>query len=78
MAEGGEAMAEGDKAMAEGSEAMAEGDKAMAEDAMMSSYAKIDNPDVIEVGWTLCIPSLADAQKMLSGEAGAMEAAPSP
>jgi hypothetical protein len=45
--------------------AMAESDETMAEDAMMSGYATIDNPDVIEIGWTLCIPSLEDAQKML-------------
>lgn len=34
-----------------------------------SSYATIDNPDVIEPGWKLCIPSAADAETMLgSGE----------
>jgi heat shock protein HslJ len=27
-----------------------------------SSYATIDNPDLVEPGWKLCVPSLADAQ----------------
>jgi branched-chain amino acid transport system substrate-binding protein len=41
------------------------------------SYASIDNPDVIEPGWKLCIPSSADAQAMLGTEGAAMaEAAP--
>jgi peptide/nickel transport system substrate-binding protein len=31
-----------------------------------SSYATIDNPDVIEVGWKLCIPSTEVAQAMLN------------
>lgn len=30
-----------------------------------SSYAKIDNPDVIEAGWKLCLPSATEAQAML-------------
>ena len=30
------------------------------------SYATIANPDLIEVGWQLCIPSAADAQALLS------------
>jgi simple sugar transport system substrate-binding protein len=38
-----------------------------------SSYAKIDNPDVIEAGWKLCIPSSEDAAKIL----GSMPAAAS-
>jgi hypothetical protein len=29
------------------------------------SYASIANPDLIEVGWQLCIPSAADAQAMM-------------
>jgi hypothetical protein len=29
------------------------------------SYATIANPDLIEVGWQLCIPSAADAQAMM-------------
>jgi hypothetical protein len=37
-----------------------------------SSYATITNPDLIEVGWQLCIPSAADAQalmgEMMAGE----------
>src|SRR5262245_59102147 len=30
-----------------------------------SSYAKIDDPDVIEPGWKLCITSAEDAAKVL-------------
>jgi hypothetical protein len=30
-----------------------------------SSYATIANPDLIEIGWKLCIPSAADAQTMM-------------
>jgi len=30
-----------------------------------SSYATIANPDLIEIGWQLCIPSTADAQAMM-------------
>jgi hypothetical protein len=30
-----------------------------------SSYATIANPDLIEVGWQLCIPSAADAQALM-------------
>jgi nucleoid-associated protein YgaU len=69
MGEGGSVMMASEEAMmAEGEAAMAEEkttEAAMAEEAMMAGYATIDNPDVIEVGWTLCIPSLEDAQKML-------------
>jgi hypothetical protein len=32
------------------------------------SYATIANPDLIEIGWKLCIPSAADAQAMMSEE----------
>jgi peptide/nickel transport system substrate-binding protein len=32
-----------------------------------SSYATIDNPDLIEPGWKLCVPSSADAQALLTG-----------
>ncbi|RME73952.1 MAG: rhamnose ABC transporter substrate-binding protein [Chloroflexi bacterium] len=32
------------------------------------SYATIENPDLIEVGWKLCIPSAEDAQALLAGE----------
>jgi len=28
------------------------------------SYAQIDNPDIIEIGWKLCIPSVADASTL--------------
>jgi hypothetical protein len=49
----------GDKAMA--GEAMA-GDEAM----MAGGYALIENPDLIEPGWVLCIPTADDAQKLLS------------
>ncbi len=69
-----QAMAE-DKAMA-GEEMMAE-DQAMAEDKAMAGetmagYASIDNPDVIEPGWVLCIPSVEDAQMLLSSETAMM------
>jgi len=33
-----------------------------------SSFATIDNPDLIEPGWKLCIPSVSDAEVMLGGE----------
>jgi hypothetical protein len=65
-------VAMGDKAMAEG-EAMAEGDMAM-EGAMMGNYVSIENPDIIEPGWILCIPTAEDAQKLLSGEMSTMDA----
>ncbi len=43
------------------------------------SYAKIDNPDVIEPGWKLCIPNADDAAQLLSGgEAGTMVASSGP
>ena len=29
------------------------------------SYATIANPDLIEIGWKMCIPSAADAQAMM-------------
>ena len=32
------------------------------------SYAKVDNPDLIEVGWKLCVPSVADATALLGTE----------
>ncbi len=32
------------------------------------SYARIDNSDVIEPGWKLCIPSTEDAQALLAGQ----------
>lgn len=41
-----------------------------------SSYATIANPDLIEPGWKLCIPSLEDAQALLGGQAPAPAGAP--
>jgi multiple sugar transport system substrate-binding protein len=32
------------------------------------SYAMVDNPDLIEVGWKLCVPSVADATALLGTE----------
>ncbi|MBI1881934.1 MAG: extracellular solute-binding protein [Chloroflexi bacterium] len=43
-------------------------DATNAKAATDSSYAKIDNVNVIEVGWKLCIPSQADAQASLGTE----------
>jgi hypothetical protein len=63
----GEAMAD-EAMMAEGDEAMMEGDKAM----MAGGYAMIENPNIIEPGWVLCIPSAADAQMLLSTETAMM------
>ncbi|MCB0182386.1 MAG: rhamnose ABC transporter substrate-binding protein, partial [Anaerolineae bacterium] len=40
------------------------------------NYDVIDNADVIEPGWTLCIPTADDAQALLSGEMSAGSAAP--
>ncbi|HXW00269.1 MAG TPA: hypothetical protein VEC93_17760, partial [Anaerolineae bacterium] len=34
------------------------------QNATDDSYASIDNPDLIEPGWKLCIPSSADAQAL--------------
>ena len=42
------------------------------------TYATIANPDLIEVGWKLCIPSLDDAQAMLGNEMMAESPAPVP
>jgi branched-chain amino acid transport system substrate-binding protein len=33
------------------------------------SYARIDNSDIIEPGWKLCVPSTEDAQALLTGQA---------
>lgn len=41
-----------------------------AKNASDSSYAKIDDPNVIEVGWKLCIPSSAEATAALAVESG--------
>lgn len=35
--------------------------------AVDDSFVALNNPDVIEVGWKICIPSTADAQALLSG-----------
>ena len=39
------------------------------------SFTALSNPDVIEAGWKLCIPSAADAQALLSGSFGQAMAA---
>src|SRR5262245_18888804 len=36
-----------------------------------NSYATIQNPDLIEVGWKLCIPSQAEAQALMGQPAPA-------
>lgn len=43
-------------------------DATNAKNATDSSYAKIDNVNVIEVGWKLCIPTAAGAQASLGTE----------
>lgn len=43
-------------------------DATNAKNASDSSYAKIDNVNVIEVGWKLCIPGASQAQASLSEE----------
>jgi sn-glycerol 3-phosphate transport system substrate-binding protein len=43
--------------------------------AVDDSYARIENPDIIEPGWKLCIPSSADAQALLGSEFRRTEAA---
>ena len=53
-------------AIVDATNAAAEGD---------SSYATIADPNLIEVGWKLCIPSPGDAQTLLSGETPAAEPA---
>lgn len=45
------------------------------QNAVDDTYAKIVNPDLIEPGWKLCVPSTADAQAML-GVQSAPAAAP--
>ncbi len=49
-----------------------------AKNAADSTFAKIENPDVIEIGWKLCIPSAADAQTLLKRELAAPEVAAAP
>lgn len=43
-------------------------DATNAKNASDSSYARIDNVNLIEIGWKLCIPSAADAQTALGTE----------
>ncbi|MDX1523320.1 MAG: ABC transporter substrate-binding protein, partial [Anaerolineae bacterium] len=43
--------------------------------AVDNSYARIDNSDIIEPGWKLCIPSTADAEALLEGRSSSAEAA---
>ena len=40
-----------------------------AQHAVDDSFAMIENVDVIEVGWKLCVPSPADAQAMIAAGA---------
>jgi branched-chain amino acid transport system substrate-binding protein len=51
-------------------------DATNAKNATDSTYAKIDNVDIIEPGWKLCIPSSADAQALLASESAPVAAAP--
>jgi nucleoid-associated protein YgaU len=41
-------------------------DATNAKNAADSSYAKIDNVNIIEVGWKLCIPGAGEAQASLT------------
>jgi maltose-binding protein MalE len=49
-------------------------DATNAKSATDDSYAKIDNVDVIEVGWKLCVPSGEQAQATLSENASSAPA----
>ncbi|MEM7345536.1 MAG: amino acid ABC transporter substrate-binding protein [Chloroflexota bacterium] len=42
------------------------------------SYARIDNSDIIEPGWKLCVPSTEDAQALLQGSSSIAEASGEP
>jgi branched-chain amino acid transport system substrate-binding protein len=46
------------------------------QNAVDDTYANIENPDLIEPGWKLCIPSNADAEAMLGVESAPVAAAP--
>ncbi|HMQ54972.1 MAG TPA: META domain-containing protein [Anaerolineae bacterium] len=41
-----------------------------------SSYTAIADPNVIEVGWKLCVPSLAEAQALLGSDGASIPTAP--
>jgi tungstate transport system substrate-binding protein len=43
-----------------------------------ATFANIENVDVIEVGWKLCIPSAAEAERLLQRQLAAPEVAVSP
>ncbi len=47
-----------------------------ATNAAGGDYATLDNPDSIEIGWQLCIPSAADAQTLMAERGSGMAAAP--
>ncbi|MCL4295570.1 MAG: substrate-binding domain-containing protein [Anaerolineae bacterium] len=49
-----------------------------AKNAEDSSFAAIENVDVIEVGWKLCVPNPADAEALLERSLAAPEVAVSP
>jgi multiple sugar transport system substrate-binding protein len=49
-----------------------------ATNAQGGDFATIDNPDAIEPGWKLCVPSAEDAQTMLGQEFSAPAAAAAP
>lgn len=49
-----------------------------AKNAEDSSFANIENMDVIEVGWKLCVPSAADAETLLKRSLAAPEVTVSP
>ncbi|MBE7471378.1 MAG: hypothetical protein DPW09_04980 [Anaerolineae bacterium] len=53
-------------------------DATNAKNAEDSSFAKIDNVDVIETGWKLCIPSPADAEALLARSLAAPDVTVSP
>lgn len=42
------------------------------------TFAEITNPDLIEVGWKLCVPGAAEAEVMLADDAAAPEATMAP
>lgn len=49
-----------------------------AKNATDSTFARIENVDVIEPGWKLCVPSAADAEALLNRSMAAPEVAVSP